>query len=276
MGTSWFSSSPLSRDQGLHDGKQVIAFQGELSAGAADRPEEWGRAVPQELRTGRVGELSAGAADRPESKGELSAGAVDRPEVSASSRTKSVKGFGARPAVPQGLAHPSSQAKLRRAKLCGPRVGREEAEGFQGLEPPRGCQRLSWTPGDGLQTGLELGGPLGAEGHRLAGQGEECPQASSGSPDHSYQSAHCAQAHKVVHRQLRSPPAGGQGGLVSHHPGLRPPRSCSLYMGVVTSAPTAPLGWSRAQDTGPRPSYPEPGADWDTGFPTAFTSRAKG
>lgn len=39
MGTSWFSSSPLSRKQGLHDGKQVIAFQGELSAGAVDRRE---------------------------------------------------------------------------------------------------------------------------------------------------------------------------------------------------------------------------------------------
>lgn len=38
-GTSWVSSSPLSRKQGLHGGKQVIAFQGELSSGAVDRWE---------------------------------------------------------------------------------------------------------------------------------------------------------------------------------------------------------------------------------------------
>ena len=38
-GTSWFSSSPLSRKQGLHGGKWVIAFRGELSAGAVDERE---------------------------------------------------------------------------------------------------------------------------------------------------------------------------------------------------------------------------------------------
>ena len=52
-------------------------------------------------------------------------------------------------------------------------------KGFQGLEPPKGPQRLSWPPGDGPQTGLELGLPWGL---RAQASKTRSPQASLGRP----------------------------------------------------------------------------------------------
>lgn len=56
-GTSWFSSSPLSRKKGLHGGKRVIAFRGELSVAAVD-----GREVSASSRAKSVKEDSGARA----------------------------------------------------------------------------------------------------------------------------------------------------------------------------------------------------------------------
>ena len=75
----------------------------------------------------------------------------------------SKRGFGGSGSpVPGGrLARPSSRAKLTGLSSVAEGGQGGGGRGFQGPEPPRGPQRLSWTPGDGQQTGLELGVPRG-------------------------------------------------------------------------------------------------------------------